>query len=478
MMAEAGGKSVADGVAVLDIGKSNVKLSACLSDGRILETLSTPNTVLPGPPWDHHDLGGLNEWLLSGLAELARRHELKHFITSGHGSGGVLTHADPDEGGDGAALPMIDYEQTPPAWLDEAYLPLAGSFEDRGSAVMQASTHTARQMLWAEMAEPEAFSAARWCLAPPQYWAWRLSGVAAGEASLLGAQSHLYNTPQKREAPIVGARGWGRLMPPIRHAGAALGPLRPELAKRYGLPADMQIHTGGHDSTLNFYRYQAAGERNFCVVSTGTWIVAMADQLDLSRLDERKGMTCNADIAGAPLGGALTMGGREYAAVAGAQEAGGKAGAEALQYIIDREIFALPSFGPGDGQFPGSAGAGRISEEGGLAPQHRLALAALYVALLTVECADALAPGRRLILDGSFLNDPAFARLVAALRPGVETVISHESYGVAAGAALLCAPEGAAPAAPPPERPREIRLTGLTQYARRWRELAQQRIRT
>ena len=37
-------------VAVLDVGKSNVKLSACMADGHLCETLTLPNEVLPDPP--------------------------------------------------------------------------------------------------------------------------------------------------------------------------------------------------------------------------------------------------------------------------------------------------------------------------------------------------------------------------------------------------------------------------------------------
>lgn len=43
-------------VAVLDVGKSDVKLSASTNEGHVLETLTLPNRVLPGPPWQHHDL--------------------------------------------------------------------------------------------------------------------------------------------------------------------------------------------------------------------------------------------------------------------------------------------------------------------------------------------------------------------------------------------------------------------------------------
>ena len=459
----------AGSVAVLDVGKSNIKLSACTAAGQVLETLSLPNAVLPGPPWRHHDLVAQNAFVMDGLATLARRHPLAHFVASGHGSGGLLVADDPDDGGTGLSLPMIDYEQPLPPGLDDGYAPQSGGFFDRGSAVMMAATHTARQMYWAETAEPLAFARARWCLGIPQYWAWRLTGRAVSEASILGAQSHLWNVPDRCWSPIVAARGWGRLMPPFARAADDLGRVRPALSTRHGLPP-LRVHAGAHDSSLSFFRWQATGLRDFVLVSTGTWIVAFADRIDLSRLVEARGMTCNADMEGAALGGALTMGGREYAAVAGDQPEGGTAAATTLARLIARGTMALPTFGSNDGQFPGSAGKGRILGPPPVDAEERHALAVLYCVLLAVTCGAMLDADRPWVLDGSFLRDPAFAGLVAALRPGQSTRIAPESYGIAAGAALLCRTPG--PLAPDLTKARPLNLPGLTQYAARWRALA------
>ncbi|MGA0715231.1 MAG: hypothetical protein ACO3OO_08190, partial [Gemmobacter sp.] len=113
-------------IAVLDVGKSNVKLSACDAAGRVCETLATPNPSRPGPPWRHTDLRALNLWVLETLADLGRRHPLGRFIATGYGSGAVLVGEDPDAGGDGAVLPMIVYEQPLPEAGARAYAPLAG----------------------------------------------------------------------------------------------------------------------------------------------------------------------------------------------------------------------------------------------------------------------------------------------------------------------------------------------------------------
>ncbi|WP_104666149.1 FGGY family carbohydrate kinase [Ensifer adhaerens] len=423
-------------VAVLDVGKTNVKLNAVTADGVVLETLGVANPVLPGPPWRHHDLESLGEWVFSSLAELGRRHPLQSFVAAGHGSGGVLVGDDPDVAAD-AALPMIDYEQPVPEKVQLGYAPLSGSFFDRGSATMHSATHQARQLYWMQEHAPDAVAAARWYLGLPQYWAWRLSGVAASEASLLGAQSHLWNVAERRFSPIVGARGWRRLMPDLADAWQVLGELRPQLARRHGLPEGLAVLAGGHDSSLNHYRYHAAGLTDFIVVSTGTWIVAFSGRTPLERLDERRGMTLNSDVFGRPLGGVLTMGGREFSHVAGREPPEAAAPDDVVLGLIAKRTMAMPSFGDDDGLFPESAGRGRISGPPPETPVERKALALLYCALLTAECVEALGPGPLVVLDGSFLRDPLYARLVAALMPNRRVRFNLDAYGVASGAALL-----------------------------------------
>ncbi|OCP04269.1 MULTISPECIES: FGGY family carbohydrate kinase [unclassified Ensifer] len=423
-------------VAVLDVGKTNVKLNAVTTDGVVLETLSVANPVLPGPPWRHHDLDGLGEWIFSRLADLGRRHPLRTFVAAGHGSGGVLVGDDPDAAA-GVALPMIDYEQPLPDEIRRGYAPLAGSFFDRGSATMHSATHQARQLYWMEEHAPDAVRGARWYLGLPQYWAWRLSGVAVSEASLLGAQSHLWNVAERRFAPIVDARGWRRLMPDFADAWQVLGCVRPELVRRFGLPEGLNVLAGGHDSSLNHYRYHAAGLGDFIVVSTGTWIVGFCGQTALDRLDEHRGMTLNSDVFGRPLAGVLTMGGREFSHVAGHEPPEALVSDDVVLGLIAKRTMALPSFGDDGGLFPGSAGRGRISGPPPETPIERKALALLYCALLTAECVEALGPGRLVVLDGSFLRDPLYARLVAAVLPNRRVRFNMDAHGVASGAALL-----------------------------------------
>ncbi len=201
---------------------------------------------------------------------------------------------------------------------------------------------------------------------------------------------------------VVGRRGQDVVEAPVALLGlaaVALDPRRHQVEDlrlqvhrpALGLPP-MLVHTGGHDSSMAFHRYQAAGLRGFAAVSTGTWLVALADAALPDQIDEQRGMTINADMGGKPVLGALTMGGREYAAIAGDQPPGARVDPARLAHLIAQGTFALPTFGTNDGQFPGSAGQGRIIGPPPADAGDRLALAVLTAALLTQTCGNLVAP--------------------------------------------------------------------------------------
>ena len=89
-------------IAVLDIGKTNLKLLVACEDGWPLETHSLPNAANTSGPYLAYDLAGLEEWFLDTLAIVSRRHAIGAVIATAHGCGAVLV----DE--DKPVLPMMD----------------------------------------------------------------------------------------------------------------------------------------------------------------------------------------------------------------------------------------------------------------------------------------------------------------------------------------------------------------------------------
>src|ERR1700746_3626233 len=90
-------------VAVLDIGKTNVKL-ALFDQGRLLWEKSAPNRVLPGPPYPHEDVDGTWAFFLGALSEAGRAHRIGALVPTAHGAAGALI------GASDLAAPVMDYE--------------------------------------------------------------------------------------------------------------------------------------------------------------------------------------------------------------------------------------------------------------------------------------------------------------------------------------------------------------------------------
>jgi sugar (pentulose or hexulose) kinase len=450
---------------VFDIGKTNLKLSAADGQGRLLETLSAPNLLSPGPSYATIDLPHAQAFLMDGLRQLGQRHRITDIIAATHGGLAFLV------GQDGGVTPMPDYESTTPPAVMAAYAAVADDYPVRCSPIAGQGMHVARQLLWLGQDQPALLDQAQTLLMGPQFWAWWLSGVPAAEVSMLAALTHFWDVPACRYAPIVTRRGWDRLMPPLRRAWDSLGPMAPDLAARLGLSEPPRIRCGVHDSTANFYRYQVAGLSRFTLLSSGTWLVGLSNEAPVSAAEEHRGMSLNADVFGAPMIAALAMGGREYGLLKGEQDT--PATPADIAQIIARGCFALPSFVDSDGFVADAAGRGRIHGSPPESNAGRRALAALYIALLADLGLDLLASKGQAVLDGPFTLDPLYSGLIAQLRGDQTVLLSDEAAGTSVGAALLAQREQRA-AAPDIAllRAEPLSMDGLAAYRSEWRRLS------
>ena len=165
----------------------------------------------------------------------------------------------------------------------------------------------------------------------------------------------------------------------MRRAWDRLGTVRPTVAAATGLPADCGVLAGIHDSNASYLPHLLARAAPFTVLSTGTWIIAMAAGVPFDRLDATSDMLANVDARGDPVPTARFMGGREVELVAGVEALRTPATAGDVAAIIEAGVMALPSFVAGSGPFMGRPG--RFVGEPGPEPARRTALAALYAAL-------------------------------------------------------------------------------------------------
>jgi sugar (pentulose or hexulose) kinase len=279
-------------IAVLDIGKTNLKLFVATDDGWPLESRSIPNAASASGPYLAYDVARLEEWVLDALADVARRHAIRAVISTAHGCGAVLV----DE--DKPVLPMMDYEAVPPPAIDEAYARIAPPYGEVFCGIGAGAMRLAKQLLWQESAFPTEFARAKAYLTTAQFFAVRLGGRAASEISQLAAQSHIWDLRHRRPSSIMRERGWARLLPQLVPAGASLGTISEVVAKRTGLARSTEVLCGVHDSNANLYRYKAAGMADASILSTGTWMICFQREGDLDRLNANGAMVLNIDVDG------------------------------------------------------------------------------------------------------------------------------------------------------------------------------------
>ena len=77
-------------VAVLDIGKTNLKILLATPDGEPVETVSRRHDLVGREPYPSIDIDAIVEWLVDTLAVLSPRHRIGAIIAAAHGGGAVL----------------------------------------------------------------------------------------------------------------------------------------------------------------------------------------------------------------------------------------------------------------------------------------------------------------------------------------------------------------------------------------------------
>jgi len=451
---------------VVDIGKTNLKITVLAADGSVGFQRTQPNCVRTDGIYPSYDIEAIWDWLRTAIADVAADHPIGHICVATHGAGAALVDPDSSEFRNGLVLPVLDYEWDGVREFDEEYGQLRPEFSESYSPALPAGLNLGRQLYWQSRRFPEQFQSAKYILPYAQYWAWRLCGVSASEVSALGCHTDLWAPKEGKLSSMVDRLGWREKFPPLIPAWDEVGAVHRELAEEVGLSRNCTILTGVHDSNASYARFLGmAREDRPTVVSTGTWVVTMRPQGDLGRLDEHRDMLANVDVEGAPVACARFMGGREFAEICEHTKSpiNGECTLIDVQTCIDASIFAFPDFSGGSGPF-----GGRRAEMSGK-PNAGLALANLYAALMIDLELDLLGVSGPVVIEGSFSQNEMLCRLVASLRPGCRITRLPGADGVTQGCLMLTQWQTGQYSAPEMIACEQIELEGLEAYRDAWR---------
>ena len=446
-------------IAVIDIGKTNAKVVVVdAASGREIAVRKTANTVLPGPPYPHFDIDSLWAFILATLKDFAAEPGFDALSITTHGASGVLldTHGE-------LALPVLDYEHLYPQEVQAAYAALRPDFVKTSSPLLSGGLNWGAQLHFQKHTFPESFCRVETILTYPQYWAYRLTGVASNEATSLGCHTDLWLPFEGTYSPLVDRLGIRTLMAPIRSAFDELGPVRPAIAQEIGLVSPIPVYCGIHDSNASLLPHLIGLGTPCTVVSTGTWVISFGVGARPQHLDAARDTLVNVDANGSPVPSARYMGGREWDQLTRdlpsttKEEDWG-----ALRSVIDGNIMLLPSVVRDTGPFPNCVA--RWTEEPG-SPTERRVAASLYQALMTMTCLDLIASSGPIVVEGPFASNPIYLAALHTLS-GRPLFASEATTGTAIGAALLTGIR-----LDVPMHAVDNTIEGLQTYAQRWNSL-------
>ncbi|MFC3327565.1 FGGY-family carbohydrate kinase [Mesorhizobium cantuariense] len=415
-------------IAVIDIGKTNAKVAlvdlATLSEVALRRMANAPVRQAPYP---HHDVEALWTFILDSLASLNREQRIDATSITTHGATGALV----DAAGE-LALPVLDYEFDGPDRLAVDYDAIRPPFAETGTPRLPLGLNLGAQFFWQQKSFAAEFAKAAAMLMYPQYWALRLTGIAANEVTSLGCHTDLWNPWTADFSSLVDSLEWRGLMAPMRLARDRLGPILPIVAVRTGLDPQTPVFCGLHDSNASLLPHLLSDKPPFSVVSTGTWVVSMAVGGKQIALDAARDTLVNVNALGNPVPSARFMGGREFSVLTKDQSE--QWTEDDVGAVLARKMLLLPSTQQGSGPFPHHAAAWLNAD--GMNNGQRFAAISFYLALMTATCLDLIGADGPTTVEGPFARNQLFVGMLAASTART-VIVSKAATGTSIGAALL-----------------------------------------
>ena len=455
--------------AILDIGKTNIKLSLFPTDTETsVEVRKLVNRSMQCNAYLAFDTDRIWSWFIASLTQLSADYDIDRLTVCTHGAAAALVD---DQG---LVFAIADYEDRRFESLGKAYPRPA--FAETYSPALPAGLNLGRSVHWLAQLDPDRFARVQSILMYPQYWIWRLTGVACSEVTSLGCHTDFWNPLLGDFSSLVDDCRWRDMFPPLVKAGALVGRLDPVLATGAHLNPACRVFNGIHDSNASLVPYILNASGSAVVLSTGTWFIlaklgGVADLTDngeffAGHIEEARDMLLNSNFNGEPVPSSRFMGGREWQLI---NPSGNKDGSWAdVDRLIDMELSLSPCFAETGGPFPTEMGVVELASRA-LTEVERSAAATLYIALMTDYCLSQLGPVETLYIEGPVSHNRLFIQLLGCLQTDLK-IVASPGTGTSTGLLrLMRDQEGVGDPVDMPAESIEGDDVGLLNYRARWR---------
>ena len=236
----------------LDLGTSELKALLLAGDHRVIAVARSPLTVQrPKALWSEQapaDWWAAVEAVMNELAatQAGALAQVRAIGLSGQMHGAVLLDAD-----DAVLRPAILWNDGRSGAACEALTAAVPALAQiTGNLAMPGCT--APKLWWVREHEPELFARTARVLLPKDYLRLRLTGAAVTDCSDASGTLWLDVGARRWSGELLAACGLSEgHMPRVVEGSAVSARLRPELARRWGLPADVPVAGGGGDNAAS-----------------------------------------------------------------------------------------------------------------------------------------------------------------------------------------------------------------------------------
>lgn len=441
-------------VAVLDVGKTNKKLSLYSREFEVLGEERTTLDVEDYKGLEVEPTGQLLSWFKTALSRLAKDFQVRAVAITTHGATCALL----DDAGK-LAHPVISYTCPKGAEIQEEFY---RAFGDRDTLHRATCTpdlgfaNVGKILFYVKTRLPEVWARCKTALFYTSYLGYELTGKMGRECTYLGNHTYQWNFHEKTWSSVARGLGADRMFPEkLSNPWDCLGTLKPELASACKVPEDCRVTMGIHDSNANFLPYLAKGYGNFILNSTGTWCVGMRQSAtpDLTDEEVKAKVFYNLDAFGNPLKTSIFPAGMEYDTFGGFGTGKDESDFGAVQEVITRrDLFIIPGVLPDASAFPGATA--RVVHQGKVYPLAELyndagkpmaSLGRAYYAALDLSLALAsramlkrcgAQKGTTVFVEGGFAKNKTYCETLAALCPDCTIALTNVKEGTSFGAAL------------------------------------------
>lgn len=415
-------------IAVIDIGKTNAKV-ACVDtkDLKEIAVVTQPNHVLLAPPYPHFAVEEIYQFVINSLKEFAKEFDVYAISVTTHGASCALLNEDGE-----LVTPVMDYEFDGLQSTSVKYDGVRPGFDETGSPKLAAGLNLGAQIFWLFENFPETKKLTKQIVTYAQYWSFRLSGIARNELTSLGCHTDLWNPVEAQFSSMVGELGWLDMMAPVAKANEILGPILPELSTKTGLHPKVPVYCGIHDSNASLLPHLKSNNRSISVVSTGTWVVAMAVGGKRIDLDPSRDTLINVNGLGEPVPSARFMGGREFEILMANRKS--DFDIKDVEFILQNQVMILPSVVQNSGPFPSHAYQW-TSDPNQLGEGQYFVAVSFYLALMTASCLTLIGSEGKIIVEGPFSKNNLYCEMLATAMS--QPVNPSLGTGTSVGAAML-----------------------------------------